>query len=92
MNEMTLPSRHRIRNSSPGVLRPSRVKKTIFDLIIWEEVWDMAVKEKSHDFLSGKLKCQSWVRTRDLRLSKHRSFNHCTSVPALVLNSNGLAI
>ena len=23
MNEMTLPSRHRIRNSSPGGLRPS---------------------------------------------------------------------
>ena len=25
MNEMTLPSRHRIRNASPGGLRPSRL-------------------------------------------------------------------
>ena len=62
MNEMTLPSRQRIQNSSTGGLRQSRLplgfwsSPELFNLYKWTE---------KKIFVSLKLECQS-----DLRLSK----------------------
>ena len=65
MNEMTMPFRHRIRNSNPDGLRLSPLPigyggSPILSFYEWAG--------KKH-FVSLKLEYQSGVRTRDLRLS-----------------------
>ena len=66
MNEMTLPSRHRIRNSSPSGLRPS----TLLQVTEAPHNIESTSERRSIFFVSMKLEGQSKVRTRDLRLSK----------------------
>ena len=65
MNNMTLPSRHGSRNSSPGSPRPS----TLFVTEAPHIIESLRVSEKE-TFVSLKLVGQSGARTRDLRLSK----------------------
>ena len=63
MTAMTLPFKHRIRNSSPGGLSPSTLS-TILNL------YEGAGKKHS---VYLKLEGQCGVRNRDLRLSKQAS-------------------
>ena len=77
MNEMTLLSRHRIQNSSPGDLSPNTPP--------FGQVTEAPHNTKSSRvsvFL--KLEGQSGVRIRDLRLSNQAGFNPCTSAPAIL--------
>ena len=66
MNEMILPSRQRIRNSSPGCLRPSTLP---LGHVGSPDIESLRVSGENH-FVSLKLENQSGVRTRDLQLSK----------------------
>ena len=76
MNEMTLPSRHRMRNSSPGGLRPSTLPLGHGGF----PQYILFTTERGRSiFVSLKLEGQSGVRARDLR----GSFYHCTRAPAL---------
>ena len=66
MNEMTLPSRHRIRNSSPGCLRPSTLPLGHGG----SPQYEIFTRERGKHFGSLKLEGQNGVQTRDVRLSK----------------------
>ena len=67
MNEMTLPSGHRLRNSSPDGMRSSTfpLGSRRFSTIL--NIYERGGKKH---FVSLKLEGQSGVRTRDLRHSK----------------------
>ena len=67
MNEMPLPSRYRIRNSSPGGLRPSTLPLCHGGC---PQYWIITSERGRNIFVSLKLEGQSGVQTRDLRLSK----------------------
>ena len=84
MNEMTLPSRHRIRISNPGDLGSSALPRaTILNLCEW------AGKKQ---FVSLKLEGQSGVRTRDLRHSKQADLTTAIKRFLFMFNSlKGLA-
>ena len=69
MNEMTLPSRLRIRNSSHGSLRPSTLPLGHGSSPQYIEA--LRVSGETH-FVSYKLEGQSGVRTCDFRLSKEQ--------------------
>ena len=72
---MTLPSRHRILNSSLGSLRPSML---LLGHRGSPQYWIQEWAGKKH-FISFKLKGRSGLRTRDLRLIKQAAL---TTAPA----------
>ena len=74
MNGMALPSRHRIRNSSPGGLRSST-------LPLGHE-W--ASERGGGHFVALKLEGQSGARTRDLRHSKRAALTTVPGPPPFV--------
>ena len=63
MNKMTLPSRHRLQNSSLGGLRPSTLPHGGY-----LQYWTFTGERARNFFASLKPECQSGWRTRDLRL------------------------
>ena len=67
MNEMTLPSRHRIRNSSKGDLRLTTLP--------------LGNGGSPQYFVSLKLEGQSGVRTHDLLLSKQAALTTAPGPP-----------
>ena len=73
---MTLPSIHRIRNSSPGDLSPLGHRGS-------HKIESLRVS--GTDIVSLELEGQSGARTRDLRLSNQASsLNHCTRDQPLI--------
>ena len=64
---MTLPSRHRIRNSNPGGLRPS---SPLLGHGASPQYWIFTSEQGRNTFVSLKREYQSTVRARDLRISK----------------------
>ena len=77
MNEMTLPSRHRVPNSGPDGVRPSTLPQrfhTILNFYVWSG------KKR---FVSLKPECQSGQRTSDIRLSKQTKWNESGFRPPL---------
>ena len=66
MNEITLPSRHRIRNSIPGGLRPSTLP---LGHGAPHNIQSLPVSGEKH-YVSLEVEGQSGVRTQDFRFSK----------------------
>ena len=77
MNELTLPSRHIIRNSSPGGLRPSTVMEAPYN------IESLRMSGGKH-FGYLKLEGQSGVQTRDLRLSEQAALTTAPGPPLLL--------
>ena len=72
MNEMTLPSRHRLRNSCHDSLRPSTLPHNIESLrVTGEEIF----------YFSGTLRPE-WGSNPRSPTFQAGSFNHCTRTPA----------
>ena len=77
MIEMTLPSRHKIRNFSPGGLRPSTLPLGHVGSLQYR----IFTSEQGRNiFVSLKLD-QSGVRARDLRLSKEATLTTAPGPP-----------
>ena len=88
MDEMTLSSRHRIQNSSPGGLRPSTLPP------VTEAPHDtesLQVSGKKY-FVSIEIEDQSGARTRDLRLSKQTALTTVPGPPQYPANNVGLML
>ena len=66
MSQMTRPSRHRIRHSNPGGLRPSSL---LLSHRGPHNIESLRVSREKKHLVSMKLKGQSGARTLDLRLS-----------------------
>ena len=77
MNTMTLPSRHRIRNSSPGGLRPSTLP---LDHGGSRNIKSLRVSGEE-TFVSLKLEGQGGVRNRDILLSKQAALTTASGPP-----------
>ena len=78
MNEMTLPSRHRIQNSIFGGLRPS----TLHLGHGGSPLYCIFTSERGKNFFDSlKLEGQSGVRTRNLRLSKQAALSTAPGPP-----------
>ena len=75
---MTLPSRHMIRNSNPGGLRPSSLLLSHGGS---PRYWIFTSEQGRNSFFSLKLEGQSGVRTRDLRLSKQAALTTAPGPP-----------
>ena len=78
MNEMTLPSRHGIRDSSPGGLRSSTLHLGLSTIL---NLYDI-IRMKKH-FASLKLDGHSGVRACDLRLSKNAALTTAPGAPEI---------
>ena len=77
---MTLPSRHRIRNSSPSGLKPSTLPvghRGSPQYSIFTSEWGRNI------FVLLKLEGQSGVQARDLRLSKQVSLSTAPGPPPI---------
>ena len=82
MNEMTLSSRDRLRNSSPGGLRPARY------LSVTEAPHNIeSLRVSRKEALSLLLERQSGVRTRDLRLVKQAALTNAPGPPLFMRNN-----
>ena len=67
MNKIPLPSRHRIRNSSPGGLRPNMLPLSHEGSSAPHNTYEWSLRVSGKDnFVSLKPECQSGVRTGDL--------------------------
>ena len=67
MNKITLPSRHRIRNSSPGDLSPSTLLLSHGGSSAPHNTYEWSLRVSGKEsFVSLKPECQSGGRTRDL--------------------------
>ena len=80
MNETTLPSRHRIRNSSPVGLDAEHATFLSRRLTTILNLYESA--RKKH-FVSLKIESKSGVRIRDLRLSKQAALTTAPGPPPL---------
>ena len=82
INKITLPSRHRIRNSSPGGLRPSTLPLSHGGSSAPHNTyeWSLRVSGKKR-FVSLKTECQSRGRTRDLPSFQADRFITTASAP-----------
>ena len=78
MDEMILPSWHRIRNSSPGGLRPSTLTLGHGG---FPQYWIFTSDRGRNIFVSLTLEGQNGVRTRDRRLSKQAAVTTATGFP-----------
>ena len=74
---MTLPSRHRSRNSSPGGLGPSTLP---LGHGASSQYWILTNERGKKHLASLKFECQSGVRTRDLRLPRQAALTPATSI------------
>ena len=77
MNEMALPSRHRIRNLSSGGLRPSAPPLGHEDSLQFR----IFTGSGEEIFVCLKLECQSGTRARDLRLSMQAALTTAPGPP-----------
>ena len=84
MNEMTLPSRHRIQNSNSGGLRSSTLPVTGAPHNI-----ESFTSERGRNvfFFFFKLEGKSEARTRDFRLSKQSALTTAQEISVTVWSS-----
>ena len=76
MNEITLPSKHKIRNSSPGGLGRVRYLSEAP-----HNIKSLRVSREGTFFVSLKPKSQNGFRNRDLRLSKQAALTTAPGPP-----------
>ena len=84
MNEMTLSTRHRIRNLSPGCLRPNTLPLGRGGS---PKYWIIVTSERERNILFLWNLGQSGFRTRDLRLSKQAALTTAPWPPPLFWSS-----
>ena len=88
INEMKLPFRHRVRNSSPGGLRPCMLLSVTGDP---HNVESLRVRGKEN-FVSLKFEDQSGVRVRDNRLYKQAALTASGSPPLATCREGNMMI
>ena len=81
-DEVTLPSRHRIRNSSPGALRPSTLLLSHGGSNAPHNTYECSLRVSGEEiFVSLKPECQSGGRIRDLTTFQGEHFIATASAP-----------
>ena len=86
-DKITLPSRYRIRNSSPGGLRPSTLPLSHGGSSAPHNTYEWSLRVSGKEsFVSLKPECQSGGRTRDLTTFQADRFKTTASPPPLCPN------